>query len=138
MDRLAEGTWDKNSACVDGQSAMIAAHKANIEARRKRVSIKDIPVMKQIIKYNENDVKALYEILDYLRRHHVNESRKRIRDQLPLIRRGSNIARTLPRKRVIDDEEDDYSIINDMNDTDHEITPTNDTGRYNLRKRPRN
>ena len=33
--------------------------------------MKHIPVMKQIVKYNEVDVRVLYEIIDYLRKNHL-------------------------------------------------------------------
>lgn len=71
-------SWDKKSSCVDGQSAMIAAIKANNEAKYKNKSMKKISIVKQIIKYNEVDVKVLYEILDYLRKNHVINN-KRVR-----------------------------------------------------------
>lgn len=76
-------SWNKKSVCVDGQSAMIAARKAHNAARDAHTSMKKIPVMKQIIKYNEVDVKVLYEIITYLRKNHltnIKTSRKRSRE----------------------------------------------------------
>ena len=66
-------SWNKKSICVDGQSAMIAARKAHVAARESGVSMKRIPIMKQIIKYNEVDVRVLYEIITYLRKYHTLE-----------------------------------------------------------------
>lgn len=78
-----ETSWDKNSVCVDGQSAMVAARKAHNAARATGTTMRRIPVMNQIIKYNEVDVKVLYEIIHYLRKNHTvppASSRKRSRD----------------------------------------------------------
>lgn len=70
-----KSSWNKKSICVDGQSAMIAALKANKMAREAGTSMLNIPIMKQIIKYNEVDVRVLYEIITYLRKNHVLWSR---------------------------------------------------------------
>lgn len=66
-----ESEWDKMSACIDGQSAMVAARKAYYTARKSNISMKDIPIMKQIRQYNRVDVRVLYEILTYLRENHT-------------------------------------------------------------------
>jgi hypothetical protein len=56
-----------NGIIIDGASAMIAAQKANVEASKNNTSMKEIAIIKDVIKYNEVDVKVLYEILLYLR-----------------------------------------------------------------------
>jgi len=69
-----QSSWETNSHCVDGQSAMIAARKAHDIARKSNGSMKTVPIMKQIIVYNKIDVRVLYEIITYLRENHIDES----------------------------------------------------------------
>lgn len=69
-------SWDKNSACVDGQSAMVAAKSASDIAIKDGISMRDVPVMKQIVQYNEVDVKVLWEIITYLRDNHTTKPKK--------------------------------------------------------------
>ena len=76
-------SWDKNSACVDGQSAMVAARKANYSARASGISMKQVPVMKQIIEYNKVDVRVLYEIITYLRTNHITKTVPSLPNQHP-------------------------------------------------------
>lgn len=64
-------TWNTHSACVDGQGAMVGAWKCYKEAKRRNISMRNLPLMKEIIKYNEVDVKVLQEITDYLRNNHI-------------------------------------------------------------------
>lgn len=66
--------WNKKSACVDGQSAMVAARKAHNTASSSGISMKQVPIMKQIREYNKVDVRVLYEIITYLRSHHIKSS----------------------------------------------------------------
>lgn len=66
-----ECEWDKNSECVDGQGAMVAARKAHNLARKAESSMKKVPIMKQVLKYNRIDVRVLYEILTYIRTNHT-------------------------------------------------------------------
>lgn len=73
-----ETSWDMGSECIDGQSAMIAAKRAQDFAKEQGVSMVHVPLMKQIIKYNEVDVKVLAEVLFYLRKNHCTNKRKRI------------------------------------------------------------
>lgn len=68
-----KSSWNKEADCVDGQSAMIAARKAHLQARAANTSMLKIPVMKDIISYNEIDVKVMQEILSYLRMNHVHD-----------------------------------------------------------------
>lgn len=62
--------WDKNSSCLDGQSAMIGAWKSHKDAKNRGISMRETPEMKEITKYNEVDVKVLQEIIEYLRNNH--------------------------------------------------------------------
>jgi len=66
-----QSSWDKQGACVDGQSAMIAAKRAHDLACQVNTSMKRLDIMKQIIKYNKIDVRVLYEIIIYLRENHT-------------------------------------------------------------------
>jgi len=63
--------WDKSSSCVDGQGAMIAAYQANKSAILNNLSMKSIPIINDVIKYNRVDVRVLYEIVTYLRQTHL-------------------------------------------------------------------
>lgn len=72
-----KSTWNKESDCIDGRSAMIAARSAHYQARDSGVSMKQIPIMNQIIQYNEVDVKVLYEIVTYLRKNHTRQNNRR-------------------------------------------------------------
>ncbi len=64
-------SWDVESSCLDGQAAMVGAWKAHKEAQARRLNMRELPHMREIIKYNEADVKVLYEIITYLRRNHT-------------------------------------------------------------------
>jgi hypothetical protein len=86
-----ETCWDKESSCIDGQSAMIAAVKAHKAAKKLNTSLKNIPVVNEIIKYNEVDVKVLYEIITYLRENHVYNPKKRSRFSEPILTHGYNL-----------------------------------------------
>ena len=67
---LIKSTWDLN-ICNNGQLAMIEAYEANKKAKSLNISIKEIKEFNNIIKYNEIDVKVIYEILYYLRKNHI-------------------------------------------------------------------
>lgn len=122
--QMISTSWDTKSVCVDGQSAMIAARQAHLTACEKKVSMKAIPVMQEIIRYNEVDVKVLSEIITYLREHHLT-------------------TKNIPRKRST-------SIVAQMTDSKNVVPPRSKTSpkkresihkevshRYNLRKRVR-
>ena len=66
-----ETLWDSTSACSNGQTAMVAAFRANNDATTRGTSMRNSPEMREIRKYNEVDVKVLYEIMKYLRANHV-------------------------------------------------------------------
>lgn len=59
------------SSCLDGKSAMVGAWKAFKIAKERCIGMKDVPETREIVRYNEVDVKVLYEILLYLRVHHT-------------------------------------------------------------------
>jgi len=64
---LISTSWDSDSSCLDGQGAMIGVWRAHKESRIRRTPLNSMPQMKEIAKYNEVDVKVLYEIITYLR-----------------------------------------------------------------------
>ena len=74
---MIKSIWNDKGKCVDGQGAMIAAHKADRQARINNISMKDVPIMKEIVEYNKIDVKVLHEIITYLRLNHIRIKRKR-------------------------------------------------------------
>lgn len=131
--------WDKTSECIDGQSAMVAAQKASILARKARISMCNVPVMRQIQQYNQVDVRVLYEILTYLRNNHARKN--------TIVSRGRKRQRTCNdegdekkgRKRKRDDEDGreakrlktDDVILSAMNE------PDNVSSAYRDKLRPR-
>jgi hypothetical protein len=58
--------WDSNTV-ENGQMAMIETVEADLQAKKKKVSMKTLPAFTSVLQYNEIDVKVLHEILDYLR-----------------------------------------------------------------------
>lgn len=66
-------SWDSSSECVDGQTAMVVVNKVHMMAKELKVSMKQIPIMHDIIKYNKVDVQVLCEILSYLRDNHTEK-----------------------------------------------------------------
>jgi hypothetical protein len=69
--KLIQTCWNTNSDCTDGASAMLGAYLAYKETKSKTIQVTDIPIMKEIIKYNEMDCKVMGDIIYYLREHHV-------------------------------------------------------------------
>jgi hypothetical protein len=57
---------------TDGLNAMVKAMECSEDAIKRKISMKDLPLMKQIIEYNEVDCRVLLEILSFLRRHLVS------------------------------------------------------------------
>jgi hypothetical protein len=68
---LIETIWDTSSSCQNGASAMVIADVANREARQRGISMTEIPLIQEMMKYNEVDCKVMAEIMTYLRKHHV-------------------------------------------------------------------
>lgn len=67
---MIQATWPE-SDCTDGLSAMLCAVKSIRKSRELGIPLHSDPLMKDIIAYNEADVKVVGEILQYLRTHHV-------------------------------------------------------------------
>jgi len=64
-------TWDSGSSCLDGRSAMVGAWKAHKEAKKRGISMKELPELREICKYNQVDIKVMQEIIQYLRDNHI-------------------------------------------------------------------
>ncbi len=59
-------TWrESDIKTVDGISAIVNAWKCDKSSRLKRIRMDKLPLMKEIIEYNEIDCKVLYEIIEY-------------------------------------------------------------------------
>lgn len=78
-NNLIETTWDENSHCTDGNGAMVHAWKCYKIAEEKNINVKEIGLMKEIIKYNETDCKVLYEIISYLKHNCCREKKIKMR-----------------------------------------------------------
>jgi hypothetical protein len=55
---------------TDGLGAMVGAWRSASEAKERGVSLRDVPLMEEIERYNEVDCRVMYEVIDYLRRRH--------------------------------------------------------------------
>ncbi len=65
---LIQTDWGDSQ--VDGLGAMVGAWRCQEEARSKGVSMKRLPLMQEIVAYNEIDCKVMMEIIRYLRDNH--------------------------------------------------------------------
>ena len=63
--------WDLGSSCLNGRGAMVGAWKAHKESLLRKIDMSTTPQIKEIMKYNEVDVKVLQEIITYLRNNHT-------------------------------------------------------------------
>lgn len=64
--KLIETTWDDDGV-TDGMSAMLEAHNIYSQASRRKFNVEDHSTMQNIVKYNEVDVKVMWEILSFFR-----------------------------------------------------------------------
>ena len=62
---LIETSWE--SSQVDGLGAMVGAWRCNEEARQRGVPMFELPLMREIARYNEVDCRVMMEIVRYLR-----------------------------------------------------------------------
>ncbi len=63
-----ETSWDDGP--TDGLGAMVGAWWCDGEARRSGVTLREIDLMHEIVRYNEVDARVMMEIVSYLREHH--------------------------------------------------------------------
>jgi hypothetical protein len=73
---LIETLWDTTNSCQNGASAMVIAYQANHEAKRRQISMTELPVISEMVQYNEVDCKVMAEIMAYLRANHTKTSSK--------------------------------------------------------------
>jgi len=99
-------TNKNNHRVINGQGAMIAAWNCHKDALAKNVSMDELPLMKEIIKYNEMDCKLLYDIIEYLRNFHTNiphpkNSKKRKRSELKNNNNNNNNNKSRKKMKII-------------------------------------
>ena len=66
-NNLIDTNWGDSQ--VDGLGAMVGAWRCDEEAKAMSVSMPEIPLMVDIVHYNEIDCKVMMELLRYLRAH---------------------------------------------------------------------
>ena len=66
--------WDSSSSCVSGIDASVGAFTAWNEAKQKQLSLIQIPLIREIERYNEIDCKVLEEIIRHLRINCINNN----------------------------------------------------------------
>lgn len=65
---LIQTVWSQDSACSNGNTAMIMAYKSYETCKQKDISINQCPIMKEIRNYNKIDCVVIHEIVDLLRK----------------------------------------------------------------------
>ena len=68
--------WEENEIS-NGLSAMIQAMECSKRAKSCGLPMYDLPIMKQIINYNEVDCKMVFEILQFLRHYMCKKSKRK-------------------------------------------------------------
>lgn len=63
---------EKDESTMDGASAMLGAFKSSKDAKSRGISLKEMPLIREIIKYNEKDCKMVGEVTFYIRKFHTN------------------------------------------------------------------
>ncbi len=72
-NKMIKTKWATNySGVSDGFTAMIKAWNCDRDALKKDISLKKLPTIKEITKYNEVDCKVLWDIINYLRVNHTS------------------------------------------------------------------
>jgi hypothetical protein len=65
---LIETEWSDGP--TDGLGAMVGAWRAAAEAKERGIPLHEVALMQDIERYNEVDCRVMYEVIDYLRKHH--------------------------------------------------------------------
>ena len=65
---LIETDWAESP--IDGLGAMVGAWRCDGEAREQGVPMSQLPLMNEVVRYNEVDCKVMMEIVRYLRTNH--------------------------------------------------------------------
>jgi hypothetical protein len=63
--------WQQDSDITNGMNALIYAYQAHLECVKTETNMPDTHIIQEIIKYNEVDVRVIWEILSYLRKNHI-------------------------------------------------------------------
>jgi hypothetical protein len=71
---LIDTLWDTTNTCQNGASAMVIAYQANNDAKRRQISMTELPAISEMVQYNEVDCKVMAEIITYLRANHTKNS----------------------------------------------------------------
>jgi hypothetical protein len=64
-------SYDNSAECSNGTDAALQAYQANKDCIKRGISMKDHECIQYIIRYNQIDVKVMWEILSYLRLNHI-------------------------------------------------------------------
>ena len=64
--KMIDTIWDDKN--IDGKEAMIYAWGCDKISKKNKYNISEMPLMKEIIKYNYYDCKVLEEIMNYIRK----------------------------------------------------------------------
>jgi len=92
--KLIQSSWNSDSPCQNGSNVVSIAYRAAKESKERNDSMQNHPLMKEMIKYNEIDCKVLFEIIDYLREHHVKHKRVRINKKLAFVKQKPKVGIT--------------------------------------------
>jgi hypothetical protein len=68
QNKLIESLWNAENPCSNGLESMVIFKHIRDKAETEGKDIRQVPLMKDIIDYNELDCKVMWEILAFLRR----------------------------------------------------------------------
>jgi hypothetical protein len=109
--------WDTNGSCSSGVDASLGAYISWNDAKEKNILLPQIPLITEIINYNEIDCQVLQEIIDYLRHHHIDKRK----DIITVNSKDDIIIDDNDKDDIIDDiiddnDKDDIDSKDDIND----------------------
>ena len=61
-----------DSSALDGASAMLCAFRSSKDAKNRGIPFNDMPMIRDVIRYNEKDCKMVAEVTTYIRKFHTN------------------------------------------------------------------
>jgi hypothetical protein len=67
-NKLIESVWSDSNACSNGLESMVIFKHIRDTAQNEGKDIRQVPLLKDIIDYNELDCKVMWEMLEFLRR----------------------------------------------------------------------
>ncbi len=107
--------WDEDGI-LDGLDAMVRAAECSEDAKREGVSMTELPVMKQIIKYNEVDCKVMMEIVRYITNDIIEKSKVSKHSTITIRPKRKTIEAARDVFHEIPDKEIQSAIHDDIND----------------------